>query len=107
KDTFLEALGDSIAPPEVPSGSEWRGNWDGAADYAWQSISDNTAIVIHNTDSLIRRDFQLFLLMLEFLINLQIQLKHYGEKVILLRIILVDDGSFFPPPAAGQSEVSR
>jgi hypothetical protein len=93
------ALGNALKAKELPPGSEW-GSWDGAADYAWQSLigqrRSHFAMLILHADALLGDRFPLLLQAVELLIDIGNSTEEHAPHRVRLRVVLVGDGPQFP-----------
>jgi hypothetical protein len=99
KVSLLCALGNALKAKGLPEGSAWD-NWDGAADYAWQSLTgqrrSHFAILILNADALLGNRFSLLVQALELLIEVGSATVEHQPHRVRLRVVLVGDGPQFP-----------
>jgi hypothetical protein len=98
KASLLCSLGNALKADELPEGSEWK-SWDGAADYAWQSLvgqrRSHFALLILNADVLLGNHFSLLLQALQLLIEVGDQTETYKPHPVRLRVVFVGEGSQF------------
>jgi hypothetical protein len=97
--SLICALGNALKAKDLPPGSEW-GSWDGAADYAWQSLigqrRSHFAILILHADALLGDRFPLLLQAVELLIDVGNSTEEHPPHRVRLRVVLLGDGPQFP-----------
>lgn len=80
-------------------------SFDGVSDFAWQALmgldNDVVAVLIHDSDQIVRERLQLFFDCVDFLLRLSsiVEGQEYAPPChpVFLRVIALGEGPSFPP----------